>query len=385
MTKIIHVSPSRLVTDPARNPRFAGSRDPAAAARAFYDSDEYRGLCKSFAASGIQLPLFVAKRKGNGYTVLEGFSRAQWAKQQAKTDKTMKVPVQVLPSGKDARTAAVAMNTARVAYDPLARAASFASMVEEWGSVEQAAKRSGVSVGVVRESLRLLQLPRRAQRMIHTGKLSVVNATKITRLPGWKAWRKMQDGRKVSPMERREGKEFESRIKTMLEALKGMDEVPDVGGQWNKTVKSREVNTDNIAVVLPTVESLREACFAYGRKMARIYITEGADPDNTARLTRYRVAIEHLGAAMGWCVPKRLVKVLKSADGKPLYTESVAAALRREVVNEFVLAGVIALANREDRAFKPSDELLEDENWRNFFRQRVPLEQLAQKLNRRLK
>lgn len=385
MTKIIHISPSRLVTDPARNPRFAASRDPAAAARAFYDSDEYRGLCRSFAASGIQLPLFVSKRKGNGYTVLEGFSRAHWAKQQAKTDKTLKVPVRVLPSGKDARTAAVAMNTARVAYDPLARAASFASMVEEWGSIEQAAKRSGVSVGAVRESLRLLQLPRRAQKMIYTGKLSVANALKITRLPGWKSWRKMQDGRKVSSLERREGKDFEAHIKTMLEALKGMSDVPDVGGQWNRTVKSREVNTDNIAVVLPTVESVREACHVYGRKIARIYIEEGADPDNAARVLRYRTGIEHLSAAMGWCVPKCLIKTLKSSEGKPLYTESVAEALRREVVNEFVLAGVISLANRENRAFKPNDELLEDENWRNFFRQRVPLEQLVQKLNRRLK
>jgi ParB-like chromosome segregation protein Spo0J len=390
MTTVLHVSPGRLVVDPARNPRFAGTKDPAKAARLFYASAEFKGLCRSFAASGIQLPLFVAKRKSMGYEVLEGFSRAHWAKLQAKAGKPIKVPIVVVPMGKDSQTTAVAMNTARVEYDPLARAASFAAMVDEWGSVENAAKRAGVNVAVVRESLRLLKLPRRAQRMIHVGKLSLNNALKITRLPGWKTWRKLQDGKTVTTSERRRAKAFESRLRDTLATLAKMDNAPDVGTQWNKTQKSRNVDLADVAVVLPTIVSLREACFTYGRKIARTYIglqagTTPISDDERARLKRWRVAIEHLGAAMGWCVPKALLSTLTTQDGTPLYTVKVADALCREIVNEYTLAGVLAIAHEEGRGFVPDDELLEDEKWQKFYRQDIPLAGLVRRLNRRLK
>lgn len=384
MSKVIFVSPSRLVTDPARNPRFANAPDPAAAARKFYNSEQYAALCESFKASGITIPLFVTKRKG-GYLVIEGFSRAHWAKRQMKKDKTIKVPVTVMERAKDARTAAVAMNTARVAFDPIARAGSFQSLVEEWGSIEQAAKRAGVNVGTVRETLRLLRLPLRAQKMIQSGKLSVPNANKIMRLPGWKAYQQYKDNADVPAKTRRESDDFLKRVMAMLDTMRQMDDVPDVGSAWNKQKRRKKKNaesTDDIAIVLPTIESLREACFQYGRKLARLFLS--GKPDQL-KYTRYKAGIEHLAATMGWCVPKSLESTLTSIDGTPLYSPAISRALRREVVNEYVLCGVIEIARRDGRAFDENDELLDDANWQNFFKQNAPLETLVQRLNRRLK
>lgn len=384
MSQIIHVSPNRLIADPRRNPRFAKANDPVTAAKVFYSSDAYAGLCESFKASGITIPLCVTKHD-KGYSVLEGFSRAHWARQELKRNPSLKVPVVVVKKAKDARTMAIAMNTARVAYDAIARAGSFASLVEEWGSVPQAAKRAGVSAANVRESLRLLQLPLKAQRMIQSGKLSVPNAMKITRLPGWKAFRQYRDNPKTSAKVRREAEQFGKRVNALLDTMREMKTVPDVGSEWNENHKSKTVNTDDVAVVLPTVESLREACLRYGRRIAKAYLSGGAAPDNAAERLRCRTAILHLGAALGWCVPKSLVKTLRSADDRRLYKPDVAKALCREVVNEYVLAGVVAIAQSEGRGFRENDELLDDENWQRFFRQTTPLETLVQRLNRRLK
>lgn len=384
MNKIILVSPNRLITDPARNPRFAKANDPATAAKVFYATPAYEALCASFKASGITIPLCVAKCD-RGYMVLEGFSRAHWAKREAKKNPSLKVPVTVVRKAKDARTASIAMNTARVAYDPIARAGSFATLVEEWGSVPQAAKRAGVSPANVREAMRLLSLPIKAQRMIQSGKLSVQNAMRITRLPGWKAFQAYKSEKDTSAKTRRESDQFLKRVGTMLETMRTMKNVPDVGSVWNEGRGSKAVNTDDVAVVLPTVEAIREACLRYGRKIARLYMKQGADPDNAAAVLRYRTGILHLGAAMGWCVPKALEKTLVSTNGKPLYKTRIARALCREVVNEYVLAGVVAVAHGEGRGFGENDELLDDENWQRFFRQNAPLETLVQRLNRRLR
>lgn len=384
MSQIILVSPSRLVTDPARNPRFAGTTDPAAAARKFYASDAYAALCESFRASGITIPISVMKRKqGSGYIVLEGFSRAHWAKAEMKKNKAIRVPVNVLKKAKDARTAAVAMNTARVAYDPIARAGSFAALVDEWGSVEQAATRAGVKASTVRETLRLLRLPLRAQKMIQSGKLSVGNASKIMRLPGWKEFQQKKAG-KVTPKVAKIASEFKTRVMEMLDTIAGMEHVPDVGSAWNKGRKPKKnaESSDDVAIVLPTIESLRDACFLYGRKLARVYLSGTND---RMKITRYRTAMEHLAASMGWCVPEALEDVLQSTDGRRLYPAKTNTVLRREVVNEYTLSGVIEIARREDRRFAENDELLDDSNWMNFFRQDVPLETLVQRLNRRLK
>lgn len=380
MNKVILVSPSRLVTDPARNPRFAKASDPAQAAREFYAGAAYKTLCDSFRASGITIPITVMKRKGTGYTVLEGFSRAHWAKREMKRNPSLRVPVNVLENAKDAKTAAVAMNTARIAYDPIAKAGSFAALVDEWGNVKQAALRAGVSPATIREGLRLLRLPTRAQRMIQSGKLSVANANKITRLPGWDEYQKARTGASMTPRETKIANEFKTHLTDILSTMQSMEAVPDVGStRTNRRKQAAEADGD--AIVLPTIDSLREACHLYGRRLARLYLSGVV---RRVKEARYTSAIEHLAAAMGWAVPKSLEGTLKDADGNPLYTAKTNARLRREIVNEYTLAGTLAIAHREGRNLRDADELRDDENWLNFVRQNVPLESLVQRLNRRL-
>lgn len=418
----VKVPARQLICSAKDNPRFAGHKDPEKAAKAFLRSEDFAAMTRSFDKLGIQEPLLAERVGKDEYRVNNGWCRAQYAK-----NKKIDVPVVIMKPKDDVHriTIQIALNTARRSYDPIAKAHAFKRLVEAWGSEAAAARHCGVSITSLRESLSLLDLPQRAQRLLSETKLTTMAAERIMKFPGWKSWRaadavaddpKKDVGEEVAA----EAGRFEDHLNFVLDAVEKKDDrisYEELAQTWNKYKEAdaeEEAAEDRPKKKSKSKKSRREEPEADesegetakeddedqdeddakgrqrdsgrgGRGGRTDNLTTILPTDDSVReaLEYYGLGIadeivndsgdedvvktltdriEHIAAVMGWCVPKDLREILVNKSGEPLYDEDVATALCRETVAEFTLLGLLQVRGSKGMILTKDDALNDANN-----------------------
>lgn len=421
--RVVMVPVVELVAKAEDNPRFSGAKDPVQASKKFLSSERFDFMRRSFDKVGIKTPVLIDERK----RVIDGWCRTAWAKEKDAKKPGKKIAcIVVNPTDTSQRlTLQVAMNTARRGYDPIAKAHAFKALSAVWGTALNVAKHCGVSGTTVTDTISLLDLDSKAQRLLIDGKITQQCAERIMKMPGFKDWRAQRafaEGEKgakaLSETSEEAALEFDDRLNYVLDIATGDEDRfshEDLAQAWNSYSKTAtkvkesedrptkkkskdkskskdkkkaapaKVNTAHVAAVAPTVSSIEDAMELYGRAIAEEMVGDSTDADVVSRL---KERIEHLGVAIGWCVPKDLRDVILSKKGKPLYADEVADTLCHELIAEFTLIGLLKLREEKSGRVLAADDPLSatknDAAWDKFYKQDKGLSALVKELDARL-
>jgi len=148
--------------------------------RSTFDGEELRALADSIAEQGLLVPLGVRARGGR-YELVHGERRLRALRLLGRAS----APVTLLDMA-DARVreAALVENLQRADLDPIETALAYQALLIEHGYTQETmANRLGISRQRVGNSLRLLNLPEEARRMVADGRLSAGQAKALMALP----------------------------------------------------------------------------------------------------------------------------------------------------------------------------------------------------------
>lgn len=147
-----------------------------------FDEDALAELAESIGENGVLQPIAVRPKKvGRGYVIIAGERRWRAARMAGLDE----VPV-LIKDVTDEQAAALALieNLQREDLDPMEESEGYHQLIEKYGlTQEAAAKRIGKSRSAITNSLRLLNLPEAAQKLVSAGALSTGHAKVLLGLP----------------------------------------------------------------------------------------------------------------------------------------------------------------------------------------------------------
>jgi ParB/RepB/Spo0J family partition protein len=168
-TPTLTIVPTSKIAPSADNPR--GEIDRT--------GEEFAGLCVSIKAVGLLQPILVAAANGNGkHTILDGHRRHAAALEE----KLDEIPVLVLPDGISEKVARLTANIQREDFSPVAQARAIKDLQEDGLTQVQAADSLGKSERWVRERLRLVTLPEKAQEAFDVKAIPLEASVEIQRI-----------------------------------------------------------------------------------------------------------------------------------------------------------------------------------------------------------
>lgn len=146
-----------------------------------FEEVELDELAQSIRAHGVIQPLIVRTRPEGGYFLIAGERR--WRASQRAGLHDVPVVVQEV-AAKEAFERALVENLQRADLNAIEEAEAYHKLVQDLGyTQEEVAERVGKDRSTVTNSLRLLRLPSKVQRMVEDGHLSMGHARALLGLP----------------------------------------------------------------------------------------------------------------------------------------------------------------------------------------------------------